>query len=95
MKIKECGNNSKRVYQLVHNLTGIVPTNPLLKSRDEEELLSRFTDFFYNKIVQIREQFNGTPEYDPTPTCIPCLSKVAQMIEDEMKKVIMSMETKH
>ena len=83
----------KRLYQLVHNLTGTAPINPFSKSRDEEELASRSTDFFYNKSVQIREQFNGTSENDPAPMCTQCLSKFAPVMEDEVNRVIM--KTKH
>ena len=58
------------------------------------ELAEEFADFFLNKILTIRKQFEDISPYMPTTKDIPILQKFAPMSEKEVKEIIMSMKTK-
>ena len=62
-KVKECNNNSGKLYDLVKELTNTKAKNPLPKASSEEELANQFADYFMNKIKNIREALEKYPEY--------------------------------
>ena len=54
-KIEECGSDSKKLFQLVNHLTGHKPELLLPTRRSDKELADEFANFFFSKIVKIRE----------------------------------------
>ena len=53
-KVLECDRNSKKLYDLVSNLTGTKVVNPLLEHNDSKQLANEFADFFMEKIRKIK-----------------------------------------
>ena len=62
-QITDCTNDSKKLYSLVSNLTTKLAPTPWLEHTDKEILAEEFADFFQNKILLIRQKFDGIKEY--------------------------------
>ncbi len=45
-KVMECGNNTKNLYSLVNNITGVKKQNPMPENITDENLAENFADFF-------------------------------------------------
>ena len=48
-KVLECDRDSKKLYDLVSNLTGIKADNPLPEHNDSEQLANEFADFLWKR----------------------------------------------
>ena len=53
VKVFKCDGDSKKLYDLVSNLTGTKADNPLPEHNDSEQLANEFADFFMKKIRKI------------------------------------------
>ena len=53
-KVIECGNDSKKLFNLINNLTGRVKSNPMPPGRTDETMANEFADFFLGKINKMR-----------------------------------------
>ena len=53
VKVLKCDRDSKKLYDLVSNLTGTKVVNPLPEHNDSEQLANEFADFFMEKIRKI------------------------------------------
>ena len=84
----------KQLYSIVGRITGSAKSNPLPEGKSNVELAKEFTDFFLNKILTIRKQFEDISPYMPTTKDIPILQKFAPMSEKEVKEIIMSMKSR-
>ena len=54
-KVNECGNNVKKLYNLVNYLTCRNVITPSPDSESDEMLANHFVDFFIEKIKTIRD----------------------------------------
>ena len=64
-KIKECGRDSKKLYNFVSNITGTTKNNPMPTASSDEQLANEFAEFFIGKINKIREDLNNHEKYIP------------------------------
>ena len=62
-QITDCTNDSKKLYSLVSNLTTKLAPTQWPEHTDKEVLAEQFADFFQNKILLIREKFDGIKQY--------------------------------
>ena len=85
--------NSKKLYQLITNLTGQNKSNPLPTSTSDEDLADEFATYFLKKICNIRKLFDNIPNYKPTPTNTPPLNKFSTLSESQLYKIIMEMSS--
>ena len=94
-QITDCSDDSKKLYSLVKNLTS-KPEPPKWPAHNtKEELAEDFANFFQNKILQIRQMFNGTDQYEAiTDTSVPLLRKFAPMTEKQTILIIKQMKSK-
>ena len=92
--ISECSGDSKKLYNLVSNLTTKSVGNPLSASNNDEELANSFTSFFEEKILTIRKQFKDIPQFQPEVADIPKLTKFHPMMEEQVELIINQMKTK-
>ena len=83
----------KKLYNVVHKLTGSVVENPP-DHNDETELAEQFSDFFMPKINKIRDSLNDFPKYTPELLHVPKLSQYQALTEDEVKHTILFMTSK-
>ena len=90
-QISATTGNSKKLYQLITNLTSQNKSNPLPAPTSDENLVEEFATYFLEKICNIRKLFNGIPNYKPTPTNIPPLNKFSTLPESQLYKIIMEM----
>ena len=51
-------SNSRKLYQLITNLTGQNKSNPLPASTSDENLADEFATYFHKKICNIRILFD-------------------------------------
>ena len=87
--MNECKRNIKRLYSLVHNITGNVKCNPLPDSISDQDLADRFADFFMEKIWKIYDELDNFPTYKPTrPAGQKSFSGFSVMTEDEVGKIV-------
>ena len=88
-QISATTGNSKKLYQLITNLTSQNKSNSLPSSTSDENLADEFATYFLEKICNIRKLFDGIPNYKPTPTNIPPLNKFSTLTESQLYKIIM------
>ena len=93
-KISECGRDTKKLFNLVNNITGRVETNPLPTDKSEETLTKEFANFFLSKILKIRNELRECNPYCPKSLDIPQFSSFRYMHEDEVASIIRSMPSK-
>ena len=94
--ILEMKGDSRKIFDLVSNLTGSHSENPLPESDSDNDLADRFADFFLNKIIKIRNELDGKPMYVPTQPSklITPLAKFKTIMPEHVKKTVMKMKTK-
>ena len=93
-KVLEVKGDIKKLYQVMHGLTGN-PTNTEFPSGyTKDQLVEEFASFFLDKIETIRNRFHTIPPYEPTVSDVHKLCKFRPMTRDEITKLIMSMKTK-
>ena len=93
-KIRDCGTDAKKLYTLINNLTNSNKENPLPKSQGEEALANQFAQFFMSKIKSIRDSLDSHPLYKPTRRDVPNFSRFSMITEDQVEKIIRSMQSK-
>ena len=93
-KIEECGSHSKKLFQLVNHLTDHKPELPLPTRRSDKELADKFANFFFSKIVKLREELDHHPLYQPSKSVIPKFSNFRKLEEDQVKKLVMNTKSK-
>ena len=64
-KLLKCDRNSKKLYDIVSNLTGTKAVNLLPENNDSEQLANEFADFFMEKIRKIRNSLDAHPIFNP------------------------------
>ena len=91
MTINENRNDTRKLYKIVHTLTGQHSKNPLPEVISDVELAEEFSDFFLQKINMIRQQLNKIEAYQPTEGDVPQLQKFSTINEHELRDTIMKM----
>ena len=71
----------KQLYSIMSQITGSAKSNSLPEGKSNVEVAKEFTDFFLNKILTIRKQFEDISPYMPTTKDIPILQKFAPISE--------------
>ena len=62
-KVADCNWNAKKLYSLMHYLTGTKIDNPMPEHTDEGQLADEFADFFMGKIKTIHDSLAEHPIY--------------------------------
>ena len=52
-KIKECGRDSNKLYNLVSNMTGMTKTNSMPTADSDEQLANEFAEFLLVKSTKL------------------------------------------
>ena len=94
-QIMDCSDDSKKRFTLVNNLTNKPEPQKWPKHNTKEDLAEDFATFFQNKILKIRELFNGMKQYEAiTDSSVPLLRKFAPMTEKQISLIIKQMKSK-
>ena len=93
-KITECSTNSKKLHQLINNLTKPDEEVQWPEHSNPKGLANEFADYFENKILKVRKVLEDTAPYESEPKLIPKLSRLAPLTEKEVLKIITSLKTK-
>ena len=93
-KLKECGNDSKKLYTLANSLTCRNIVTPFPDSESNEMLANQFAYYFTEKIKAIRVRLEEHPTYKPQGTAKAFMSKFQRVTESEVAKCIRSMASK-
>ena len=81
----DCSDDSKKLFSLVTNLTNKPEPQKWPKHNTKEDLVEDFVTFFQNKILKIRELFDGTKQYEATTeTSVPLLRRFAPLTEKQI-----------
>ena len=95
-KVQDCKGDSCKLHQLVNSLTSKPPEEAWPDHGTKEELANNFAEFFEQKILTIREKFEGIPQYKTEPdTSVPQLAKFTPMTENQVELIIKNMKSKH
>ncbi len=92
-EILEIGNDSKKLFEKVKQLTGSIKENPM-PNGDDTEIANNFSSFFFEKIEKIRNQLEGHPKFSPEVTSGYELTNFDELSMEKVKKLIMSLKTK-
>ena len=92
-KVLDCGRDTKWLYCLINSITNSSPCNPLPRG-DPHELAEGFAEFFLNKILKIREGFEGTEPYQVKGKSTLKFNKFPPLTVAEVTSIIGSMQTK-
>ena len=93
-KVNECGNNVKKLYNLVNHLMCRIVATPFPDSESDEVLANQFVDFFMEKIKTIKDSLDRHPTYDPQETAKAFMCKFEHMTEREAVRCIRNMASK-
>ena len=94
-KIQDCGNDTRRLFQIINTLTGSNLENPMPECDDDQQLADEFAEFIAEKIDRIRSDLDHYPEYVPEHKDVPVMDKFLPIYQEEITETIFSMETKH
>ena len=92
--IKANSNDTQKLFKLVSEITGNSKPNPMPDAPSDKELAENFTQFFKQKIDEIRYQFKHIPQYKVPPKDTPTLKSFGTTTENDLLKLIMDMPTK-
>ena len=93
-KVNECGNDVKKLHNLVNNLTCRNIGTPFPDSVSEELLANQFADYLMEKIRAIRASLEEHPIYNPQETAKAFMIKFDQVTEKEFARCIRNMASK-
>ena len=92
--VKQCGKDTKKLYKLVNALMGNNTENPMPKAKSDEELAQQFADYLLEKIQKIRKMFQDITPLQTQESDIPKIRSFSPMMESQVKKIIMEMQSK-
>ena len=87
-------NDTRKLFKLVSEITRSNKLNPVPDALSDKELAENFTQFFKQKIDEIRYQFKHIPQYKVPPKDTPTLKSFATITKNNILKLIMDMPTK-
>ena len=76
---------------MISNITGTTKVNPLPDTTSDKELADKFANFFYNKIVNIRNNLDVFDKYEPVRRETSCISEFQPVMTAEVRKVLTGM----
>ena len=94
-KVRDCEGNSKKLYDLVSQLTSTKASNPMPEGKTDSELAEGFASYFKQKIKIICENLKEYPQYSPNPVDIPSpIENWSATTLEEVSKIISQMANK-
>ena len=93
-KIKDCSNDTKKLYGLVYCLTGRKADNYFPEHTDLETMANAFVDYFIGKIKKICASLEDSPKYIPRSKSKGVLSNFKSITEEDLIRTINGMSSK-
>ena len=90
----EFKNNTKKLYKLITSITGTTKVNPFPEATSDKELADKFANFFYNKVLNIRNNLDVFDKYEPVKREPSYISEIQPMTSAEVRKVLADMTNK-
>jgi hypothetical protein len=88
-EVRDCGNDTKRLYCVVNKILGRSKSNPLPDHTDKRALAEEFNQYFLNKINNIQSELSGYVEFDPPEIQSEArLNSLYAMSEEDVKKLV-------
>ena len=78
---------SKQLYKLVSQLMGQKEDNPLPEEDDDTKLVEQFSEFFWNRIVNIKRLFHNISLYETQKDAIPRLDKFSTINKADLETI--------
>ena len=79
---------------MISNITGTTKVNPLPETLSDKELADKFANFFYNKMVDIRNKLDVSDKYEPARREVSYISEFQPVTCAEVRKILASMTNK-
>ena len=80
-KVKECKQDTKKLYAFVNGILGRTSENPMPKSDSDEQLAEELVDNFMTKIKEILESIENHPMYKSVHQDVDLLKKFQLLTE--------------
>ena len=93
-KVIECGTDTRKLYSLVNGLVRLTTQNSLPDNRISDELAEEFVTFLCLKSSQYVMILNDHPKYKLVSNNPPQFDQFETITEEEVLKMINSMEAK-
>ena len=97
-KVRSCGNDKKKLFELCKTLMNTKKSSVLPQHTSEVNLAKEFASFFSTKIQKIRDTFDmsNNSKRNDTPATVPfeTLDCFQTISEDELHKIIMTGNSK-
>ncbi len=94
-KVLALKDNPKALYDLIDNLIGTVKDNPLPECASDQQLVDRFSKFFFDKIAAIRDNLDSFATFTlPSEKCETKLSAFKEVTMEQVHQAVMSLKTK-
>lgn len=93
-KVTDAKGDTKKLYQLIANITGSKSLNPMPPGEEDDTLAEKFADHFMDKIARIRDSLENFPNYKPRSKDVPVFDQFQELTEEEILKLISELNTK-
>ena len=93
-KVLGAKGNTKKLYQIVAELTGKKSDNPMPPGEGDSTVAEKFADHFMCKIAKIRDSLQDYPKYEPRMKEVPEVDQFEELTEEEVTKLISELNTK-
>ena len=93
-EINECHRDTKKLYNLINNLTTSKTDNPMPDAESDEALVNTFADYLMEKISKIRDELQHHPEYSPEHKNIDQLVQFHPVSAEYISKEIRQMASR-
>ena len=93
-KVSDCGSDQKKLFRITEELMHAAKEAVLPSHSDPQDLADQFANFFDEKIEKIRQEFTEDPDLSEPVDQPPLLVEFSPITEQELKKIIMSGNSK-
>ena len=93
-EVIKCGKDTRALYKLINNITGVRKENPLPKCVTDKGLANEFADFFLDKILKIRKELDSKHLYIPYDQVDVVFNEFTTVSEEYIRKTILAMPSK-
>jgi hypothetical protein len=88
--IAKCGKDSKKLFNVVNQLTGKKKQTTLPDTTSNESLSEEFANFFLSKITDIRQELDQHDPYAPNNSCGTSFTQFKEVSQETIHKLLIA-----
>ena len=90
-EVIKCGKDTRALFKLINNITGVRKENPPPKCVTDKDLANEFADFFLDKILKIRKELDSKHLYIPYDQVDVVFNEFTTVSKEYIRKTILAM----